>query len=197
MLRAPHPPPPHRTRVQLPRWQEPPNTRAHPLCLQAAREAANDRDTRHAIVLPICPIGRTKATANEKGAPERRNYTRERRGKGAGLIRGRQVERDAGLPPVVGELGPAVPAHRTLGLAFGCFLRETAPRLFGAAGEGGVPTRLPIASQRFWRSSRPKRQNAGTAGPCSRSSSSVSSRSASSPCRGGSRRPPGPASARG
>jgi hypothetical protein len=49
------------------------------------------------------------------------------------------VDRDAGLPPVVGELLSAVPAHRALSLTFGCFLRETAPRLFGAAGEGSVP----------------------------------------------------------
>jgi len=65
------------------------------------------------------------------------------------------VDRDAGFPPVLGELLPAVGARRALRRAFGRFLRGTAPRLFVAAGEGGVPAGLPIVSQRFCRPSRP------------------------------------------
>jgi hypothetical protein len=85
------------------------------------------------------------------------------------------VDRGAGLPPVVGELGPPVPARRARSLAFGGFLRETAPRVVGAAGEDGVPAgvadRVPevlvvVAAE------APER-GPGPAGPCSRSSSSV------------------------
>ncbi|MDQ0935274.1 ribose/xylose/arabinose/galactoside ABC-type transport system permease subunit [Streptomyces turgidiscabies] len=56
------------------------------------------------------------------------------------------VDREAGLPPVVGELLPAVPAHGALSLAFGCLLRLAAPRVFGTAGEEGIPAYLGKAS---------------------------------------------------
>ncbi|MFC9672684.1 hypothetical protein [Streptomyces sp. NPDC056949] len=82
------------------------------------------------------------------------------------------------LQPVVGELPPAVRAHRTLCLPLRSFPLRAAPFLFpgglAAAGKGAASRRgLPIASSSGRRSSLPKRQNVGPAGPCSRSSSSV------------------------
>ncbi|MFM9700068.1 hypothetical protein [Streptomyces europaeiscabiei] len=83
------------------------------------------------------------------------------------------VDRDAGLPPVVSELLPADPTHRTLSLAFGCFLRETAPPLFGTAGEASIPARVTDRIPEVLVDVAAEAPERRPARPCSRSSSSV------------------------